>query len=187
MNATIRNVILAALPVASFGSGCLHNFAPRHAATGTLHCAVRPGETSCVESSRFDDAGMLRHHVVERTTPGDRCDLVTVEQASFDATGVLIQRVIEDRRCRVVDRRVSTEYDLVAGVVEHRAQFDEDHDGALDTDEVTRMAMTRQIRALAQTTGRARMAHIAASVAAQRGGQGSPTDAGPALVTTIGS
>lgn len=166
MNATLRNLILSALPVATLGSGCLHHVAATPAQSGVLACQTEGDETSCVESSRFDGNGTLRHHVVERTTPGDRCDLVVVEQASFDATGILLEKVVEDRRCRVVDRSVSTRYDMSAGVVEHRVQRDEDHDAAFDFDRVVRVPMTKQIRALAQTTGAARMARVGAPEAA---------------------
>lgn len=171
MNAIARRTLWAALLAATLGTGCLHHHrSARPTTSGVLACAVRPGETSCVESSRFDEGGVLRHHVVERTTPGDGCDLVVVEQASFDERGTLVQRVIEDRRCAVVDRRISTRYDVDTGVVEHRVERDEDHDDQMDYQRVARVAMTRQVRALAVSTGQARTAHLAASIAAQRPG-----------------
>jgi hypothetical protein len=163
MNATLRNLILFALPVATLGAGCLHHVAATPTQSGVLACATHGDESSCVESSRFDASGTLRHHVVERTTPGEQCDLVVVEQASFDATGILVEKVVEDRRCRVVDRSVSTRYDMSAGMVEHRVQRDDDHDAQFDFERVVRVPMTKQVRALAQTTGAIRMARLGGS------------------------
>lgn len=194
MNATLRNLILCALPLATLGSGCLHHFVggpgraggARGPATGGMHaCPTRGDESSCVESSRVDANGTLRHHVVERTTPGDRCDLVVVEQASFDPTGILIERVIEDRRCRVVDRRVSTRYDVQAGVVEHRVRRDEDHDDVFDTDRVVRVPMTDQVRVLAQTTAAARMARLEVQTSAEHETDAAPEAAPPTLLATM--
>jgi hypothetical protein len=184
MNAALRNLILSVLPVATLGSGCLHHVAATPASSGVLACQTQGDETSCVESSRFDGSGTLRHHVVERTTPGERCDLVVVEQASFDATGVLVQRVVEDRRCRVVDRSVSTRYDMSAGIVEHRVQRDDDHDAEIDFDRVVRVPMTKQVRALAKTTGAARMARLEAVIAADEGTDGAPDTAPSGLLAT---
>jgi hypothetical protein len=167
MNATLRNLILATVAVVA--PGCLHHHRIAPSATGLLACETRPGESACYESSRFDERGMLRHHVVERTTPADRCDLVVVEQTSYDELGTMIERVQEDRRCRVVDRRVTTRYDLDTGVIEHRVQRDDDHDDQLDHDQTTRVAMNDRVRTVALTSGRTQMAHIANSMAAQQG------------------
>jgi|LNFM01.1.fsa_nt_gb hypothetical protein len=185
MNATMRNILLAVLPVATLGSGCLHHHATQAETSGVLACAPAPGESACYESSRFDDNGTLRHHVVERTTPGDSCDLVNIEQTAFDASGTLVERIVEDRRCRVVERTISTRYDLDAGVVEHRVRRDEDHDAELDFDTTTRVAMTERVRSLALATGRTRSARLAASIAAQRSGR-LPITHPPMLVSTGG-
>jgi hypothetical protein len=162
MNATLRNMLLAVLPVATFAPGCLHHHAdPIHGrASGLRDCEPGPGETSCVESSRLDDRGILRHHVVERVTPGDRCDLIVVEQASFDARGVLVEQVTEQRRCGVVDQRVAERFDLVAGVVERHIQRDDDHDDIFDLERRWEVAMTEPLRSLALSTGLARLARL---------------------------
>jgi len=167
MNATLRNLILATVAVVA--PGCLHHHRVAPSATGVLACETRPGESACWESSRFDDRGMLRHHVVERTTPDDRCDLVVVEQTSYDDLGTMIEHVQEERRCRVVENRVTTRYDLDAGVIEHRVQRDENHDDQVDHDRTTRVAMNDRVRTVAMTSGRAQTAHIAKSMAAQKG------------------
>jgi hypothetical protein len=169
MNATLRNLILATVAVVA--PGCLHHYAVAPTASGVLTCETRPGESSCIESSRFDERGMLRHVVVERTTPGPRCDLVTVEQTSYDAMGTMIERVLEDRHCRVVDRRITIAYDVDADVIEHRVQRDENHDDQIDYDRTTVVPMNDRIRMVAATSGRARMAEITQSMAAQRGTQ----------------
>lgn len=186
MNATLRNLILLALPVATLGSGCLHHVAASPATSGVLACETKGDETSCVESSRFDGNGTLRHHVVERTTDGDRCDLVVVEQASFDATGILLEKVVEDHRCRVVDRSISTRYDISAGMVEHRVQRDDDHDAQFDFDHVVTVPMTKQIRALARTSGATRMARIEAGISEDRGGPPAPQAPRSELLATTG-
>jgi hypothetical protein len=183
MNAALRNFLLAMLPVAGLTPGCLHHHAVSPEASGMLACEAGPTESSCFESSRFDPRGMLRHHIVERTIPGDRCDLVVVEQASFDDSGVLIERVVEDRRCRVVDQRVTTRYDLETGLVEHRVERDHDHDDRIDHDRTTRVAMSSRVRDQALVSGRARTIHLIASIAAQRGG---PAGARESTIATRG-
>ena len=161
MNATIRSLLLVMLPAAVLGSGCLHHYAgATHRATGVRACEVAVGESSCVESGRVDERGLLRHHVAERTTPGGRCDLVVVEQRSFDSAGVLIEHIVENRRCRVVDERVSSRYDLAAGVVVRRVERDVDHDDQIDSDESREVPLTEPMRILALTAGPSRVAQL---------------------------
>jgi len=147
--------ILSGMALTSFVvmSGCLHH-------PELLPCVPGAGERECWQSSRADDDGRLRHHVVERVADGDRCDTVTVEQSSFDERGALIAHVVEERRCRVVERRTTDQYDLVAGVIMREVEVDLDHDDQFDTVQTIELPMSADQRVFALTTGVERFADL---------------------------
>jgi hypothetical protein len=153
---TTLHQILSAVALTSVvvTSGCLHH--PQ-----LLDCVPGAGENQCWQSSRTDDAGHLRHHVVERVTPGDRCDMLAVEQSSFDERGALVARVIEERRCRVIERRITDSYDFVAGTIERTVEIDLDHDDRFDTVRTLELPMTADDRVFALTTSVERFASLA--------------------------
>jgi len=144
----------AALGIVVVTSGCLHH-------PGLLECVPGSDDEACWQSGRSDDAGRLRHHVVERVTPAARCDLVEVEQSSFAADGTLIARVVEQKRCRVVERRTTDTYDLVGNTVVRTIEIDLDHDDRFDTVRTLELPMTDSDRTYALSTGAARYASLA--------------------------
>jgi len=91
----------------------------------------------------------VRHVVVERVTPDDRCDRVRVEQTSFDENGTVVARAVDERRCGVVDRRVVDRYDLGTGEVVRNVSIDSDHDDRFDSVVVRRIPMSDADRAYA--------------------------------------
>lgn len=153
---TTLHTILSAVALTSVvvTSGCLHH--PR-----SLDCVPGSDDETCVQSGRTDEAGRLRHHIVERVTPGDRCDLVKVEQSSFDARGTLIAHVTEEKRCRVVERRITDEYDLQHDLVLRTVQIDLDHDDRFDTVKMLELPMSQDDRIFALSTSVARFASLA--------------------------
>ena len=120
-----RILSLAAAAALAATAACLHydNMAP---------CKPRPGESECWQSSRRDADGQVRHVIVERRTSAPRCDEVRIEQSSFDENDELVQRVVEERRCGVVDHRTIDRYDLAAGQLERAIWTDSDHDDQFD-------------------------------------------------------
>ena len=152
---TLHN-ILAALALTSVvvTSGCLHH--PQ-----LLTCVPDAGETECWQSGREDERGRLRHHIVVRVTPGDRCDLVAVEQSSFDERGALVARVIEEKRCRVIERRTTDRYDLVAGKIVREIEIDLDHNDQFDTVKTVELPMSAEERVFALTASVERFASLA--------------------------
>lgn len=148
----IKSAVALALIVVT--SGCLHH-------SQLLDCVPGAGESQCWQSSRTDEDGHLRHHVIERVTPGDRCDTVAVEQSSFDERGALVARVIEERRCRVIDRRITDSYDLVAGTIVRTVETDRDHDDRFDTVQTLELPLTADDRVFALTTSVGRFASLA--------------------------
>jgi hypothetical protein len=120
----VRILGLAAL-ASLVTAGCLHH-------DNMAACTPRPGESECWQSSRRDADGRVRHLIVERRTSGPRCDEVRIEQSSFDENDELIERVVEERRCGVVDHRTIDRYDLAAGELERAIWTDSDHDDQFD-------------------------------------------------------
>jgi len=123
-------------------TGCTHH---RNMAA----CTPAPGESECWRSSRRDASGRVRHVVVERVTPRPRCDEVRIEKSSYDERGVLVQRVVEDQRCRVVDHRTVDRYDLAEGELERAIWIDTDHDDRFDRFEAHTVRMSESQRAFA--------------------------------------
>jgi hypothetical protein len=152
---TFHNILAAVALVSTVvTSGCLHH--PQ-----LLPCAAGTGEEQCWQSSRSDEDGRLRHHIVERVTPGDRCDVVAVEQSSFDEKGALVQHVVEERRCRVTERRTTDRYDLAANEIVRTIEIDRDHDDQFDTMQTLELPMTSDDRLFAMTTSVERFASLA--------------------------
>jgi hypothetical protein len=170
---TFHRNITAAVALASIvvTSGCLHH-------PELLACVPGAGETECWQSSRTDEAGHLRHHVVERVTPGDRCDTLAVEQSSFDARGALVAHVVEERRCRVIERRTTDRYDLVAGVIVRDVEIDLDHDDEFDTVKTLELPMSAEQRVFALTTSVERFASLAEARDRASWKRGTPTNDG---------
>ena len=134
-------------------SGCLHH-------PELLACVPAAGERECWQSSRADEEGRLRHHVVERVTAGERCDTVAVEQSSFDEKGALIAHVVEERKCRVIERRTTDHYDLALGIIVREVQIDLDHDDRFDTVQTLELPMSADQRVFALTTSVERFANL---------------------------
>jgi hypothetical protein len=125
MERGIQSVRLATLLGLVAITGCLHH-------NDVAACAPNPGETECWVSSRRDADGRLRHVVIERVTPADRCDKVLVVQDSFDERGVLVAHAVDERRCRVIEQRRVDRYDLAAGEIRRDIWLDTNHDDAFD-------------------------------------------------------
>lgn len=122
-------------------------------------CATAPGESECWESARIDDDGKLQHHIVERVTPGVDCDTAVIEQTSFK-DGMVIQRVEDTRRCRIVDHRVTDRYELRSGRLHREIAEDLDHDDRFDVVRDYEVALSRGQRLFAVTTGWQRMVRL---------------------------
>ncbi|HET6585335.1 MAG TPA: hypothetical protein VFG69_17875 [Nannocystaceae bacterium] len=137
-------------------AGCLHH-------RDIVACVPGPGESECWESSRRDANGHLRHVVVERVTPDARCDKVVVVQDSFDEHGVLVERAVDERRCRVVDRRRIDRYDLAAGELERDLWFDTNHDDDFDRVEHHTVRLSEPQRSFATHAAEAEAAELDAA------------------------
>jgi hypothetical protein len=133
-------------------SGCLHH-------RTMVACATAPGESECWESARTDADGRLQHHIVERVTPGVECDTAVIEQTSF-ADGMVIQRVKDTRRCRVVDHRITDRYELSTGRLHRVVAEDLDHDDRFDVTRAYEVALSQGQRLFALTTGWQRMVRL---------------------------
>lgn len=135
-----RGVALGAGVLAVLVAGCLHhaNLAP---------CPTEATETECWESSRDDRQGHTRHRVVERIVPDTPCDRVRVEQTTFDPDGNMSERVVDERRCGVVDRRIVDRYDIGTGQVVRTVSTDTNHDDRFDRVFVARMPAVDAARA----------------------------------------
>lgn len=107
--------------------GCLHH-------PGLTACQTQIGEESCWESKRFDEENKLRHHVVERTINDDKaaCDLIIIEQTSYDVSGFPIMRIIDAQRCLSIDKRVIEKYDWNANIMSRTILEDLDHNDSFD-------------------------------------------------------
>lgn len=106
-------------------ASCLHH-------RDLVPCSRSSSETECWESSRRDGQGRLRHVVIEKRTPGPRCDTVRVEQDSFDEHGMLVERAIDERSCDVVDLRVIDRYDIDRNLLDREISIDDNHDDQFD-------------------------------------------------------
>jgi hypothetical protein len=138
-----RDVVDAALAaglLAVLAPGCLHhpNLAP---------CPTEPTETECWESTRDDRRGHTRHRVVERIVPDTPCDRVRIEQTTYDPDGQMSERVVDERRCGVVDRRIVDRYDIGTGQVVRTVSTDTNHDDRFDRVFVARMPAVDAARA----------------------------------------
>lgn len=106
-------------------SGCLHH-------PGVHPCSTSGKEVGCWESKRLDENNQVRHKVVEKVIEGDPCELVVIEQTSFNKTGNVIHRIIDEKRCRVVDKRIEEKYDHEKNVVIKITSIDDDHNDHFD-------------------------------------------------------
>lgn len=137
-----RLLSLAALALVAAASGCTHH-ADLHA------CTPGAGERECWESELVDPSGRVRGHSIERSTPGARCDLIVVDRLAYDEAGMVTARVVEEQRCRVVERRITERFDLRTGELELEIAIDEDHDARMDVVSVDRRPMTAAQQAFA--------------------------------------
>lgn len=106
-------------------SACLHH-------PGVSSCPTEGKESFCWESKRYDENNEIRHKVVERITEGQRCDLVVVEQSSYDELGRLFYRVIDEKECRVINKRVIEELDRENNTITLTVLIDSDHNDSFD-------------------------------------------------------
>jgi hypothetical protein len=138
-----RVLLVGAGLLVAVGAGCLHHM-------DMAPCTRAAAETACWESTRSDARGRLRHVVVERVRAGDRCDTVRVEQTSFDEQGNVSERVVDDRHCGVVDRRVVDRYDVDTGQLVRSISTDANHDDQFDRVVTRRTRLSEAQRAYAR-------------------------------------
>jgi hypothetical protein len=115
---------------------------------GMQACTPIGSESECwVSSKQVHD---LRHVIVERVTPVDDCNRVEIEHSAFDHVGQLVGRVLELRRCGVIDRRAEYRYDFERGIVSTRVDLDLDHDDQFDVVHRSRHPMMLEERSLSR-------------------------------------
>jgi hypothetical protein len=63
---------------------------------------------------------------------------------------VLVERVVDERRCQVVDRRRVDRYDLTAGEIERGLWFDANHDDQFDRFETRTLRLSEPQRSFVE-------------------------------------
>jgi len=127
MFASPKIVTVAVLALSTIlGSGCTH--------AGPVTHTVNKGGRDVYTSSQRAADGTLRATVHETVVGSDdACEILRIERHFYDDTGMLIERTLDRERCRVVEYRISSLYDIGAGKSTTVTSVDRDHDGSFDS------------------------------------------------------